>query len=305
MNYIIHLNKTFAIFCEDERLTPFHVSLYFSLFQYWNMAKFRNPISISRDELMRASKIGSVNTYIRSIKDLHNWNYIKYIPSYNPQKGSQVYLYTFDNSSNNSNDNSNNNGSDISNNKGSDKANKKGADNTGEKPVIPSINSLNNTNKLNIKNEDEHKRSKNSNKSISLHGRKTNGGRGSKKVEAPAEIPSVSLGKKDSGQKENANSTPSVAELAEAPTLNEIKIYFVENKWPLLEAEKFFNHYESNGWLVAGKTPMKNWKASSANWMINSKNFGTGKSPLSLGEGKGVRPGKLQTSNDKNYADPL
>lgn len=84
MNYIIHLNKTFVLFCKDEKLTPYHVSLYFSLFQYWNMAKFRSPISISRDELMRASKIGSVNTYFRNIKDLHAWNYIKHIPSYNP-----------------------------------------------------------------------------------------------------------------------------------------------------------------------------------------------------------------------------
>lgn len=300
MNYIIHLNKTFAFFCEDERLTPFHVSLYFSLFQYWNMAKFRNPISISRDELMRASKIGSVNTYIRSIKDLHNWNYIKYIPSYNPQKGSQVYLYTFDNSSNNSNDNGNNNGSDISHSKSSDKANKKAADNAGEKPVIPSINSLNNTNKLNIKNEDEHKRAKNSKKSISLYDGKTDTGRGKRKKVAPKKVEAAGR---------NPERQPR-EKTGEAPTLNEIKIYFVENKWPLLEAEKFFNHYESNGWLVAGKTPMKNWKASSANWIINSKNFSKSTSPVaersrSTEKGGGVRLGKLQTSNDKNYADPL
>jgi len=36
------------------------------------------------------------------------------------------------------------------------------------------------------------------------------------------------------------------------------------------EAEKFFNYYESNGWRV-GKNPMKNWKTSASNWMINAK----------------------------------
>jgi hypothetical protein len=138
MNYILHLNKTFSKFCEDERLTPFHISLYFALFQYWNIAKFRNPISVSRDEMMRAAKIGSVNTYIRCMKELDKWNYTQYIPSYNPQKGSQVYLYNFDKT--------NNNATDISNNKGSDKASKKADGKAGETQVIPSINSLNNTN---------------------------------------------------------------------------------------------------------------------------------------------------------------
>ncbi len=30
---------------------------------------------------------------------------------------------------------------------------------------------------------------------------------------------------------------------------------------PEIEAKKFFNHFESNGWKVGGKSPMKNWQA--------------------------------------------
>lgn len=308
MNYILHLNKTFSKFCADDRLTPYHISLYFGLFQYWNLAKFRNPISISRDELMRASKIGSVNTYIRCIKELGVWQYIQYIPSYDPQKGSQVHLYNFDNA----NDKTINNGTNISNNKGSDKATKKTAGKADEKPVIPSINSLNKTNKLNNKNKYGHTRKKSSKRSLSLHSGKADTGRGEqrnrrfedadgkqknssskkvapKKVESASvdEIPSVSLGKKSAGEKESLVT----------PTLKEIELHFVENKWPLLEAEKFFNHYESNGWLVAGKTPMKNWKASTANWMLNSQKFSWNKSTPA--------PGNLHTHNDKDYAEPL
>lgn len=35
----------------------------------------------------------------------------------------------------------------------------------------------------------------------------------------------------------------------------------------------FFNYFESNGWLVGGKTKMKDWKAAARNWMLNAKCF--------------------------------
>src|ERR1700751_2356910 len=123
INYILHLNQAFSKFCDDDRLSPFHVSLYFSLFQYWNLAKFRNPISISRAETMRAAKIGSVNTYIRCMKELHNWKYFEYQPSYNPLKGSKVHMYNFDNANNKTR----NNGTDISADNGTKKTPKKAA----------------------------------------------------------------------------------------------------------------------------------------------------------------------------------
>ena len=290
MNYITHLNKTFAVFCEDERLTPFHISLYYSLFQYWNMARFRNPISISRDELMRASKIGSVNTYIRCIKELDKWAYIKYMPSYNPQKGSQVYLFNF----NNSNDNSNNNGSDIPDNKSNDKTPNKADDKASEKPVIPSINNSNNINISNNLNEDSQQHHNNSN-IFSDDNSKSNFKRQGTKKE------------KSSAKKEKGLSNPSESRCVR-PLLEELKIYFAQNNYPIIEAEKFHNHYESNGWLVGGKTPMKNWKASANNWMLNSKKFNDGKtnqrnSVTSSGVEK--RTGNLHTSTNKNYGEPL
>jgi hypothetical protein len=286
MNYITHLNKTFAIFCEDERLTPFHVSLYYSLFQYWNMARFRNPISISRDELMRASKIGSVNTYIRCIKELDKWAYIKYMPSYNPQKGSQVYLYNF----NNSNDNSNNNGSDIPDNKSIDKTLNKADDKTSEKPMIPSINNSNNINISNSLNEVSQQQHNNSN-IFSDDNSKSNFKRQGTKKE------------KSSAKKEKGLSNRSESRCVR-PLLEELKIYFTQNKSQHIEAEKFYNHYESNGWLVGGKTPMKNWKASVNNWILNSVKFSNGKANSSNNKASN-RAGQLHTATGKDYSEPL
>ena len=71
MNYIRHLTGVFQCMDNDKRLTPFHISLYMVLFRQWNNNRFKNPISIARDELMKAAKIGSVNTYTKALKQLH------------------------------------------------------------------------------------------------------------------------------------------------------------------------------------------------------------------------------------------
>lgn len=52
------------------------------------------------------------------------------------------------------------------------------------------------------------------------------------------------------------------------PTIEELKEYCSEKKLNV-DCEKFFNYYESKGWVV-GKAPMKSWKAALANWSKNT-----------------------------------
>lgn len=52
------------------------------------------------------------------------------------------------------------------------------------------------------------------------------------------------------------------------PTVEEVKAYAEEKEMNNVDAEKFVNYYESNGWKV-GKNPMKSWKAAVANWNKN------------------------------------
>jgi len=49
------------------------------------------------------------------------------------------------------------------------------------------------------------------------------------------------------------------------PTLEEIKAYCQENGL-CIDAEYFFDYYNSNGWKVGGKSPMKDWRATARNW---------------------------------------
>ena len=242
MNYIKHLSATFELFDSDTRLTPFHISLYMSLFRCWNLNFFHNPISISRDEMMKMSKIGSVNTYVKCLKELHNWNFIRYEPSYNKHKGSLVYLYTFDNRCDN--------GSDID--------------------VSPSINNINKLNQTNLIGQSQNFESKNSDMNTKEEKEKL---REKKKNDEPA-----------------INAMP--------PPLEHVKIYFDEKNFPPVEAEKFFNYFESNGWLVGGRAKMKDWKAAARNWMLNCQRFFA---PHGLPKPQTPKP----QPNGKNYNEPL
>lgn len=81
------------------------------------------------------------------------------------------------------------------------------------------------------------------------------------------------------------------------PSIEMILEYFAFKESSDTEANKFFNYYSSIGWLVGGKTKMKDWKASARNWIMNQNKFQP-KSNI-------PQPNHLQTSNYKNYAEPL
>ena len=53
------------------------------------------------------------------------------------------------------------------------------------------------------------------------------------------------------------------------PTIEEIRQYCLEKGYNV-DAEQFFNFYESKGWVV-GKAPMKNWRASVSTWNKREK----------------------------------
>ena len=54
------------------------------------------------------------------------------------------------------------------------------------------------------------------------------------------------------------------------PSVEEIKSYCLERR-NQVEAERFFDYYECNGWKV-GKNTMKDWKACVRTWEKNGYN---------------------------------
>lgn len=53
------------------------------------------------------------------------------------------------------------------------------------------------------------------------------------------------------------------------PTPQELIEHFKSKGSNQDQAERFFNHYESNGWKV-GRNSMKSWKAAVSNWLKNN-----------------------------------
>ena len=281
MNYIKHLTGFFEKVAIDKTLNPTHVSLYVALFQFWNCNRFKNPISISRDEVMRISKISSKATYHKCLKNLHSLGYINYEPSYNPFKGSHVYLFNF---SDDLKPIPKSEKTTIPNNEpvfelvneqvlnklytSSSTSNETGT----EQALVSYINNTNisnNSNDLKIVNLDEQ----------------------AKKIENDdGFLKNVGTEEKEksSAKKEKEN----------VPTIENVKAYFLEQHFPEIEAIKFFNYFSSNGWLVGGKTPMVDWQAAAQNWILNAPKFISNEPHIN-------RAKYLNTGTDKDYSEPL
>jgi hypothetical protein len=76
----------------DQRITVWHISLYVALIHKLKENNFKNPVSITRTEVMKLAHIGGIATYHKYIKELHDYGYIEYLPSYDPSRGSTVYF---------------------------------------------------------------------------------------------------------------------------------------------------------------------------------------------------------------------
>ena len=83
------------------------------------------------------------------------------------------------------------------------------------------------------------------------------------------------------------------------PSLELTVEYFIFQSSTETEANKFFNYYSSTGWLIGGKTKMRDWKAAARNWIMNQDKFKI-KTPIAQ-----LMPHNLNIANNKNYAEPL
>ena len=310
MNYIKHLTGFFEKVVADKTLNPTHISLYIALFQFWNCNRFKNPISISRDELMRISKISSKATYHKCLRNLHELGYINYQPSFNPFKGSHVIMFNFSeflkpptkaertplNEP-------------ILSTSGEQVLHKSVADSqtSDEQALVSYINNTNNTNITNyIKNTKGLNASQHSNKleneladaEMSTLANKEKKLREKKKDDEKETEP-----EKDHTASINHFIIPGLNPTENNPTANPsidlVQHYFKQQNFPDLEAQKFYSYFSSIGWLVGGRTPMQNWHAAAQNWMLNATKFTQEHSKPQQ------RANHLNASTSKNYAEPL
>ena len=341
MNYIKLLAGFFEKASDDDKLNPTHISMYMALFQFWNINHFQNPISISRNQVMKVSKICSFATYHKCIRELNEYGYLRYLPSYNPYKGSLITLFdlapdmedlTFENvkslsrettlrvdcynlknepknegktdfnHTNNQTGNPQNEEEDTKNQSGESPENEvihtkiqTGCDDFNPTKIqpspvqalVPSINVINVIKEKNIYI-----------KEIEIFKNEIP----EKKFLKEEEKKEKCCAKKE--QEKRFDNLPPICRVKVSslfgviPTLKDVVEYFIFKNIAPLEAERFFNYYESNGWLIGGKTKMKNWNAAASNWMLNFTKFNFDRKVP-------IVANPLHVLKIKNYNEPL
>ena len=275
MNYIKHLTGFFNKIADENKLNPTHISLYLALFQCWNVNRFKNPTGISREEIMKASKINSNATYHKCMKELQTLGFIEYLPTFNPHSSSNVNMINF----------------------------------SEEAKTKPKLEQLTYSNNEPVQKTTLSKNNKAieqayiyNNKQTYLNNINIDIGTNSNFLENEKLIFEENNLKSVEEKKEEKSSAKKEEQKVlnpNVPTLEETIEYFIFKSSTETEANKFFNYYSSTGWLVGGKTKMRDWKAAARNWIMNQDKFKI-KTPIAQ-----LMPHNLNIANNKNYAEPL
>ena len=298
MDYIKHLTGFFNKIADENKLNPTHISLYLALFQCWNVNRFKNPTGISREEIMKASKINSNATYHKCMKELQTLGFIEYLPTFNPHSSSNVNMINFSEEAKTkpkhepltySNNEPVQKTTLSKNNKAIEQVNEQAYIYNNKQTYLNNINIDIGTNSNFLENEnlifEENKEEKSS----------------AKKEEIPLALADDNLQilKKIAESSENKNERQIKNLNSIIPSLELTIEYFMFQSSTEIEANKFFNYYSSTGWLVGGKTKMRDWKAAARNWIMNQDKFKI-KTPIAQ-----LMPHNLNIANNKNYAEPL
>jgi hypothetical protein len=77
---------------EDPRIGTAHIAIYVGLFELWCANEGKDPISFSKETVMRAARIQGKSTFYLCMRALHDYGYIHYIPSHHPVLESLVWM---------------------------------------------------------------------------------------------------------------------------------------------------------------------------------------------------------------------
>ncbi|MFP9100488.1 hypothetical protein ACLI09_15675 [Flavobacterium sp. RHBU_24] len=92
MRALLALSDFFQAIDNDQRITMRHIGLYAALLYIWETDGFKNPICLFSKEIMAVAKIFASASYHRYIKQLDEYGYIRYEPSFKKNQASKIYL---------------------------------------------------------------------------------------------------------------------------------------------------------------------------------------------------------------------
>ena len=83
----------FSAIEKDQRLGISHIGLYVALICLWEKQGFKGHVNAFGKEVMQLSRIASTATYQKLLRQLVQYGYIRYMPSYYKGKASKIFLY--------------------------------------------------------------------------------------------------------------------------------------------------------------------------------------------------------------------
>ncbi|MEO7529856.1 MAG: hypothetical protein ABIS69_00550 [Sediminibacterium sp.] len=264
-----------------------------AMFQYWNFNRFKNPFPIQRENMMQLSKIGSKNTYHKTLKDLHQAGYIFHHTQVSKFRNIKISMVRLDGKEQKNDANQ----LDIFGPKSNElSCTENDTDSVPDLTVMcPKIGTVlvPNMGRYYIKQNNKHINSvqntptkiftKNLNISNAINGF----------VRVPNSIHTVesnvplSFGEGLGVRSNNADKN-------RGPSKQEVETFFQQNNYPLTEAVKFFYYNNGKAWMLTDKIPIKDWQSLAHKWMLNENP-----------KNKSNEKTNYQTTNDKNYSEPL
>ncbi len=92
MEQLNPLSDFFSAIQQDGRISITHIGIYAALLQYRIDNGFINPIQVFSYEIMQLAKISAPITYHKCVRELSEYGYINYMPSFKRNQGSKIYF---------------------------------------------------------------------------------------------------------------------------------------------------------------------------------------------------------------------
>lgn len=240
MNYVRHLNAFFSFVRSDKRLTSSNVSLYFALFYYWNFNRFSNPFTIYRENILELCKL-SKNTYHKSLKQLHEAQYIYYHKSASRFQEVRISIVRLDR--------------EEEQNSGFTQLNlfEENGDVVGIKIETGTVSNL-----IPASTNFETGTVAKLRHSINKTNNKQNG----------VAKTHAKIFDKNREINERINHLAGISNLR--PVIEEVEDFFKQNNASPTEAHKFFYYNQGKNWMLTEKLPVTDWKALAHKWMLNN-----------------------------------
>jgi len=86
------LSDFFAAISADYRISSTHISVYAALLYYKMDKGYPNPLLAYSADIMTIAKLSAAKTYRKCIKELSEYGYLRYEPSFKKNQASRIYL---------------------------------------------------------------------------------------------------------------------------------------------------------------------------------------------------------------------